>query len=212
MGGVGDAHGAAIGAQQVASAVVARQRHTAAVGDVGAAVATIANAAAHGAAIGAQQVASAVVARQRHTAAVGAAMAAMATIATVATMTNSAACSADASSSSDPAAHHPLLWSARRCAHGRWRMQHFGGAAPPNDTLFGRRRSLALGVDLIGRLALCLDALLHVQPVFLEVRLDVLASGGVLAVQIHDLGDGLRFRLLKPKLGHGGLEAIVEVG
>ena len=137
-------------------------------------------------------------------------MAAMATIATIAT---SAAGSADASSSSAPTAHHPLLWSARLCAHGRWCVQHFGGAAPPIVTLFGRRRrSLALGVDLIGRLALCLDALLHVQPVLLEVRLYVLASGSVLAVQVHDLGDGLRFRLLKPKLGHGGLEAIVEVG
>jgi hypothetical protein len=29
---------------------------------------------------------------------------------------------------------------------------------------------------------------------------------------VHDLGDRLRLRLLKPKLGHGGLEAIVEVG
>jgi hypothetical protein len=28
-------------------------------------------------------------------------------------------------------------------------------------------------------------------------------------VQVDDLGDGLRFRLLKPKLGHGGLEAMV---
>jgi hypothetical protein len=136
-------------------------------------------------------------------------MAAMATIATIAT---SAAGSADASSSSAPTAHHPLLWSARLRAHGRC-VQHFGGAAPPIVTLFGRRRrSLALGVDLIGRLALCLDALLHVQPVLLEVRLYVLASGSVLAVQVHDLGDRLRLCLLVPKLGHGGLEAMAEVG
>jgi len=46
----------------------------------------------------------------------------------------------------------------------------------------------------------------------LEVRLDAQASASVLAVQVDDLGDGLRLRLLKPKLGHGGLEAMVEVG
>jgi len=45
----------------------------------------------------------------------------------------------------------------------------------------------------------------------LEVRLDAQASGSVLAVQVHDLGDRLRLCLLVPKLGHGGLEAIVEV-
>jgi hypothetical protein len=31
-------------------------------------------------------------------------------------------------------------------------------------------------------------------------------------VQVDDLGDGLRLCLLVPKLGHGGLEEIVEVG
>jgi hypothetical protein len=31
-------------------------------------------------------------------------------------------------------------------------------------------------------------------------------------VQVHDLGDRLRLCLLEPKLGYGGLEAMVEVG
>ena len=50
------------------------------------------------------------------------------------------------------------------------------------------------------------------QPVFLEVRLDAQTSGSIFAVQVDDLGDRLRLCLLVPKLGHGGLEAKVEVG
>jgi hypothetical protein len=59
----------------------------------------------------------------------------------------SAATSAAACSASSTAARHPLLWYARWCARGRWRVQYFRGASPPHGTLFGRRRSLALGID-----------------------------------------------------------------
>ena len=50
-----------------------------------------------------------------------------------------------ANCASSATARHPLLWYARWCARGRC---HFRGA-PPSGTLFGRRRSLTLGVELV---------------------------------------------------------------
>ena len=64
---------------------------------------------------------------------------------------------------------------------------------------------------LIGRLALCVDALLHKQSLYFW-RCDLMlrrvrAFSPCRSMIVHDLGDRH-----EPKLGHGGLEAMVEVG